>query len=89
MISNLGRTRRSEGGLLGTADDFVLQILAKVVEVVAVACHTDDEVAVVLRVFLCVAQSVGVYHVELDVVAVHTEVGADEVYQVVATLVRR
>ena len=32
-------------------------------------------------VFLCLAQGVGVYHVELDVVVVEFEVGADEVCQ--------
>ena len=61
----------------------------EVAEVVAVAGHADDQVAVLLGVGLGLAQRLGVDHVELDVVAVHLEVAADQVRQLVDARPRR
>ena len=55
-------------------------------EVVAVAGHADEEVAVFVGAGLGVAQGFGVHDVELDVVPVQAEVGADEAAELVEVL---
>ena len=60
-----------------SSDDFILQRFYQVVEVVAVACHADNQVAVLFRVFFCVAQRIGRHHVELYMMPVHAEIGTD------------
>jgi len=64
--------------MLCAGNDFVLQVFAQVVEVVAVACHPNNQVAVFFGVLLGIAQGVGRYHVELYVVAIESEVGPDQ-----------
>ena len=60
--------------LLRPRDDLVLQRAREIAEVVAVARHADDEVAVFLRPLLGGTQGFRVDDVELDVVAVEAEV---------------
>ena len=67
--------------MLRPRDDFVLQRLAQIAEVVAVACHAHDQIAVLFGVFLCGAERLHINHVKLDVMPVEFEVGADELHQ--------
>ena len=69
--------------LLCTVDDLVLQFLAQVAEVIAVACNAYDKVLVLLGVCLGGKEGLTVDNVELDVVTVHIEVGADKVCHLV------
>ena len=48
----LNNRRCNLEGLLGAFDDFILQFLAEVVEVIAVAGDPDDKIFVVFRVLL-------------------------------------
>ncbi len=68
----------SELPLLGAPDDFVLQRFAKVVEIIAVAGNTDDEVAVFFRMLLRIAKRIGRHNVELDMMTVHPEIAPDQ-----------
>jgi len=72
--------------MLCPGDDLVLQRLAQIAKIVAVARHAHDQIAVLLRVLLGSAQRGRVHHVELDVVAVQPEVAAHQVDQVVQPL---
>jgi hypothetical protein len=56
--------------VFGAGDDFVLQGFAQVTEVVAVAGNPHDQVAVLVWVFLSLAQGIGVHHVELDMMPI-------------------
>ena len=67
--------------MFGAGDDLILQGVAEVAEVVAVAGHAHDQVAVLLGVGLGGAQRGGIDHVELDVVPVQLEIRADQVDQ--------
>jgi len=69
-----------ESLVFGAADDFVLEGFADVVEVVAVACHADDQASILFGILLRFAQRLGVHHVELDVMAVHLEVCPHEAH---------
>ena len=64
--------------MLGAADDFLLQFGSQIVEIVAVACHTYNQVLVFLRIFLGIAQGIGRNHIELNVVSVLAEIGPDQ-----------
>ena len=55
-------------------DDFLLQFAGQIAEVIAVAGHADDQVAVRSGFGLGLAQRFGPDHVELDVMAVQLEV---------------
>ena len=74
---------RSGEVLLRSVDDLILQRLVEVAEVIAVSGYADDQVLVLLRMLLSFLQHLAVYYVELDMVSVHVEVGADVVGQVV------
>ena len=63
-----------------------LQRRRQVAEVVAVAGHAHDQVAVLLRLRLRLTQCLGRHHVELNVVPVQLEVRPDQVRQVVDAL---
>lgn len=60
--------------ILGTSDNLVLELLCHIVEVVRVACYTNEEVLVVLWGVLGIEESLSIYDVELDVVTTHREV---------------
>ena len=64
--------------LLGPLDDFVLQFFAEIVEMIAVAGDADDQVFGLFRVLLRVKQRGAVDHVELDMMPVKAEIGADQ-----------
>ena len=40
--------------VLGSGDDFVLELFGHVVEVVGVASHPDEQVSVLVGMFLCI-----------------------------------
>jgi len=67
--------------MFGAANDLILQFFRQVGKVVAISGHTDDKVAIFLRLLLSLAQSIGIHYVELYVMPVHTEVGSDQVTQ--------
>jgi hypothetical protein len=64
--------------VFGAGDDFFLEFGGEIAEVIAVAGDADDEIAVFGGVRLGLAEVARRDHVELDVVAVHFEIGADE-----------
>ena len=64
--------------MLGAGDDLVLEGLAEVAEVVAVAGDADDQVTVLFGMGLRLAQRLRIDDIELDMMAVELEVGADE-----------
>src|SRR3990167_7703068 len=72
------RCQLSHDAVLRPRDDLVLERFGEIAEVIAVACHADDQVAMPLRVRLRLAQRGGGDDVELDVVAAEREVGAHE-----------
>ena len=64
--------------MLGSSYNFVLQILAKVNEIIAVPGHTYNKVAVFLGMFLCFFEQTGCYYIELDMMAVESEICSDK-----------
>ena len=62
-----GLTKR---GVLGARDNFVLQRLAQVAEVIAITRHAHDKITVLLGMFLGSPQRGGIHHVELNVVPI-------------------
>ena len=60
-------------------DYLFLLVVIEVNEVIAVACYPYKEPAVVLRMGLCITESILVNNVELDMVSAEFEVGADEI----------
>ncbi len=62
-------------------DDLVLELGRAIDEIVAVAGHPDDEVAILLRLGLGRPEQVGRDHVELDVMSHQLEIGPDQVFE--------
>ena len=69
--------------LLRSLNNLILKRLIQISEVIAVSGYADDKVLVLLRILLSVQKKLAVHNVELYVMAVHVEVGADVVSQVV------
>ena len=69
--------------MFGTTDDLVLEVFTQVIEVITVACHTHYQVTVKLWVLLGITQGIGIYHIELYVMAVKAEIAADECSELV------
>ena len=65
--------------LLCALNDLILKRFIQIAEIIAVSRHAHDQIPVLLRIFLGRTQGVPVHHVELDVMAVHIEVGADQI----------
>ena len=63
------------------SDYFILKVASQVIKVIAVAGHTYNQIPVFLRMFLGIAQGVGIYYVKLDMMAVHPKVAPDQVSQ--------
>ena len=55
--------------VLGARDDFLLQRRGQIAEVIAIARHAHDQIAMLFGMFLGFAQGFGADDVELDVVA--------------------
>jgi len=55
-------------------DNFILEILTQVIEVIAVSCHPDDQIAVQFRMFLGFTQCFGINYVELYMVTIEAEI---------------
>jgi len=64
--------------MFGPEDDLILKILSQIVEVVAVSCHPDYQIPVQFGMLLCIAKCFGIYHIELNVMAVETEIASDQ-----------
>ena len=78
---------RSDALVLSTVDDLLLQLGAQVGEIGAVARHTDDQVAVLLRILLGLQQRLTVDDGKLNVPQLQIDEGADELHQVISNLV--
>ena len=65
--------------LLGSFDNLILQRLAQIAEMIGVACNSYNQIAVFRRILLCLDQCFTVDDIELNVVSVHVEIGADQV----------
>ena len=66
-------------------DDFLLEFRREVAEVIAVAGHAHDQIPVLFRAGLSLAQRVRPHDVELEVVAVQFEVGPHQVRPMIDT----
>ena len=77
-------------GVFGAGNDFLLQFGRQVAEIIAVARHPHDQVAVGLRRLLGFAERIARDDIELHVMPVQFKVAADEPRQgVQAYLVRQ
>ena len=65
----------SSAPLQSTLDNFVLYSFMQFCEESAESGHTDHQVAVLLRMLLCVSEQFGIQHIELNVVAAINEQG--------------
>lgn len=73
--------------MLGASNDLVLQGTRQVAEVVAVSRDPHDKIAILFRLRLCGTQGFRRHHIELDMVTVQTEVGADQLGNLVEALI--
>jgi hypothetical protein len=73
--------------MLSARDDFVLKFLRQVAEVVAVAGHANDKVAMLLWICLGVAEDFSGNNVELHMMATHLEVAPHKVCQAVEPII--
>jgi hypothetical protein len=64
-------------------DDLILQILAKVIKVIAVTCHTYNQIPVTLRMLLGILQCFSINHIELDMMSVKTEIASDQCRKII------
>ena len=69
---------QSNPPVFGPGNDFVLKLLREIAEIIAVASHPYNEVAVLFRMFLGGAKCGCVHDVKLDVVVVQPEIGPDQ-----------
>jgi hypothetical protein len=60
--------------VFGSSYDFILEILAKIVEIITVTCNTHNEIPVSLRMFLGILQSIHIHNIELNMMAIKTEI---------------
>ena len=65
-----------------SGDDFILKVAAKVDEVIAIACDTDNKVSMIFGIFLGITQGFGVDDVELNMVTIELEVASYQVREV-------
>ena len=72
-----------KGLVFCSGNNFFLQSRGKITEVIAVAGHAHNQVAVLLRVLPGGPQGVGINHVELDMMTIQLEVGAYQLGQFV------
>lgn len=63
--------------LFGAGNDFVLKVPAHIDKVVAETGHSDDKVAILLRILLGLTQDFGANNVELDMMAVELKIRPD------------
>ena len=69
--------------MLSPSDNLILKIFTQVIEIVAVPGYPYNKVPVKLRVLLGIFQGVGTHNIELNVVAIQTEIAADQSRKVV------
>ena len=73
--------------MLRAADDFVLDVFVQINKEGAVACYTDYQAAVLLRMKLCPQQSLLGENVELNMHSAQGEVGTDQSYQILTVFI--
>ena len=75
--------------MLGSSDNFVLKLFGQIHEIIAVAGHSHDQIAIEFRVQFGVSQSFGFHHIKLDMMPIHAEVTAHQIGDLVDAVVRR
>ena len=58
----------------GSFNNLILKLRRQINKIITVAGHPNDQVPVIVRVILCLAQFLTVNHVKLHMVAVHLKV---------------
>jgi len=69
--------------VFGPLDYFVLQFYAEINKVITVSCNSYQEISVFFWIFLCITQGFSIYNVELNMMPVEFEIGANEMGQLV------
>ena len=67
-------------------DYLILKILSKIIEIIAVTCHTDYQVSVPFRMLLCILQSFRINYIKLYMMTIETEIAADQSCQLFITI---
>ena len=70
--------RTLQGLMLGASNDLILQVPSDVNEVVAIPSHTHYEIPVQLRMRLSLPESIGLHHIELDMMTAQLKVCPDQ-----------
>ena len=65
----------------GTVDDQILCFFSQIYEECTVSGYTNQKVAVVFRMLLCIQQGISVYYVELYMESAHDFFGTQQCYQ--------
>lgn len=60
-------------------NDFVLQLAIQIVEIFAIAAHTNDQVAVLFRMCLCIQQGFLIHQIDLQLNTLILEVLAVQI----------
>ena len=61
-----------------SADNLILQFSAQIIEIIAVTGHTDNQVTVFLRMFLCITEHISGNNIELDMMTIQAEIPPDQ-----------
>ena len=64
--------------MLCAPDNFLLQLWAQVIKIVAVPGHPHNQILVFLRVLLGIPKRISRYYIELDMVTIHPEITSDK-----------
>ena len=74
--------------MFGTCDYVCLQICIHIVEIIAVTGNTYQQVAIFLRMFLCIVERFGIDDVKLDMMSAQCEVRTNQSTELVDVLFR-
>lgn len=64
--------------MFGPANNFILQIFFQVVEIITISRYANDQITIVLRIFLRLSQRIRRHHVELYVMTVEVEISTNQ-----------
>src|ERR1035437_6480150 len=74
------------GPMVRPFDDLILQILSKIIEIIAVTCHTNNEVPVPFRMSLGILQGFSVNYIKLYMMTIKTKIAAYQSSQIFITI---
>jgi len=57
-----------------TMNDFVLKILAQIIKIVAISCHSNNQITILFGMFLCIQQRFYRNHIKLNMMTIHPEI---------------